>query len=62
MATVEIGEEKAQSKIDIKDREVILELELKKGRYDMITTFQPPKDSVGHPTWGANYVHVSYLD
>lgn len=62
MAMVEIGGEKVQSEIGIGDQEAILELELKKGRYDMITTFQPPKDSVGHPNWGANYVHVSYLD
>ncbi|MEQ6120694.1 sulfatase-like hydrolase/transferase [Reichenbachiella sp. MALMAid0571] len=61
-AIVEVGDVKAQSDIDVTDSEAILELELKKGRYDMITTFQPPRDSIDHPDWGANYVHVSYIN
>jgi arylsulfatase A-like enzyme len=62
VAMIDVGDIRTQLEIDVKDSEAILELELKKGRYDMITTFQPPKDSVGHPNWRANYVHVSYLN
>ncbi len=61
VAMVEVGHEKKETNIDIKARKSMIDLLLKKGTYDMTTTFIPPKDSVGRPTWGANYVHVSYL-
>lgn len=61
-ASIEIGDIKTETNIEVDDSEAVLEVNLKKGRYDMISTFYPPKDSAGHKTWGANYVHVKYLN
>ncbi len=60
-AMVEIGSEKKKTNIDTKAHKAMIDLNLKKGTYDMMTSFIPPKDSLGQSVWGANYVHVSYL-
>lgn len=61
-ATVEIGEEKATKSIDINATNAVLEMKLKKGTYDMVTTFEHPADHDGNKEWGAYYVHVDYLE
>lgn len=59
-AIVEIGDLKKEVKIITEASEAILDLDLKKGTYDMMTTFKHPEDSKEQGSWGAYYVHVSY--
>ena len=58
-AIMEIGDEKKEVKIDVTATEAILELDLKKGTYDLMTTF---KDTDHQISWGAYYVHVGYIN
>jgi arylsulfatase A-like enzyme len=61
-ASIKIGESEAKVEIDKAASDAILVLELKKGTYDMITTFKDPEHTESKDGWGANYVHVSYLE
>ncbi len=61
-ASIKIGDVEAKVDIDKADSDAILYLELKKGSYDMITTFKDPEHTESKDGWGANFVHVSYLD
>jgi arylsulfatase A-like enzyme len=60
-AAVEVGEKKVEMSMGLDATNAVLEIELKKGEYDMQTIFSHPKDSVGLKDWGANYVYVDYL-
>ncbi len=60
-ATVEIGEEKTSNTIGIEATNAVIEMELKKGLYDMVTTFHRPTDFEGQKEWGSYYVYVDYL-
>ncbi|MBA7581962.1 hypothetical protein ES708_23879 [subsurface metagenome] len=60
-ATVEIGNKKVSKAIDINATNAIVEMQLKKGVFDMITTFQRPENFQGQKEWGAYYVYVDYL-
>ncbi len=60
-ATVEIGNKKVSKAIDNSATNAIVEMQLEKGTFDMITTFQPPANSEGQKEWGAYYVYVDYL-
>ena len=42
--------------------EAKITLELKKGTYDLKTIFSSSADINDLKEWGANFVHVSYLD
>ncbi len=61
-ASIEVGEAKASIEIDKAASDAVLVLDLKKGTYDMITTFKDPEHTESNNGWGANYVHVSYSD
>ena len=61
-ASIKIGESEAKVEIDKAASDAILVLELKKGTYDMITTFKDPEHTESKDGWGADYVHVSYLE
>lgn len=61
-ATLKIGKTTMEKQMNVEATNVVLEADLKKGTYDMTTIFVPPSDSVGHVAWGANYVHVSYIN
>lgn len=61
-ATLKIGETSVEKQMVTNATNVVLEAELKKGTYDMTTIFEPPLDSAGHVAWGANFVHVSYIN
>jgi len=58
---IEIGEIKEEGTIDVDAVEAVLELNLKKGIYDLKTTFKDSQDKENLDGWGANYVHVNYL-
>ncbi len=58
-AMIEIGDKKKEVAVDISASEAILELDLKKGTYDLVTTF---KDTTHQTDWGAYYVHVSHIN
>ncbi|MDN5204574.1 sulfatase-like hydrolase/transferase [Fulvivirgaceae bacterium BMA10] len=58
-ATVDIGDVKKEVQIDTQAHEAMIALDLKKGTYDLKTTFKQIDDQV---SWGAYYVHVSYLN
>lgn len=59
IATIDIGNVTTEKIIDTTANEAVMELNLKKGTYDMMTTF---KDTNGQIDWGAYYVYVSYLN
>jgi arylsulfatase A-like enzyme len=60
-ASVQIGEQKRSVSLDLTATHALLELSLKKGTFDMMTTFQHPVGHDGDPEWGAYYVYVDYL-
>ena len=61
IAIVEIGETNSEVVIDIEADKAVVEMNLKKGIYDMVTTFKDSNDQQNLDGWGANYVHVNYL-
>jgi arylsulfatase A-like enzyme len=60
-ATVEIGKEKGSKAIDIKATNAVIKMDLKKGMFDMITTFEHPPAHEGNKEWGAYYVYAEFL-
>lgn len=60
-AAIDIAGHRDSVQLDIKDTKAILELDLQKGIYDMITFFEQPDDQEGDTIWGAYYVYVDYL-
>ncbi|MEO1011564.1 MAG: sulfatase-like hydrolase/transferase [Bacteroidota bacterium] len=60
-ATVEIGGERATIPLDVKTTHAVLELNLEKGLYDMVTTFEHPASHEGNKEWGAYYVYVDFV-
>ena len=60
-AAVEIGNSQDQVSLDLFDKKAILEIDLKKGKYDLQTFFKD--DTIPHKdqNWGAYYVYVNYL-
>ena len=58
---IEIGEIKEEVTMNIDAVEAVLEMKLKKGIYDLQTTFKDSQDMENLDGWGANYVHVNYL-
>jgi len=61
-AAIEIGVSQSQTVLEFKDKKALLELDLKKGTYNMQTFFRDDKITDRDQTWGANYVYVNYLD
>jgi hypothetical protein len=59
-AYIKIGDAEASMEIEKTASEAVLVLDLKKGTYDMITTFKDPEHAESPDGWGANFVHVSY--
>lgn len=60
-AEVKIGDAQKKVAVHVSDTKAIIKMRLKKGVYDMRTTFTHPTDSVGMKDWGAYFVHVDYL-
>ncbi len=60
-AMVEVGHVKRRVPLKVLDTKATVKMTLKKGLYDMTTTFVHPVDSVGQKNWGANYVYVEYI-
>lgn len=60
-AMVEVGDVKGSVQLNVLDTKAIVNMTLRKGLYDMMTTFVPPADSMGQKKWGANYVYVKYV-
>jgi arylsulfatase A-like enzyme len=60
-ATVAIGKERADVVIERKATCAIVEIPLKKGEYDMKTTFIDRDDPTGKKEWGAYYVYVDFM-
>lgn len=60
-ATVEVGNKKVSKEIDFNDTNAVIEMKLKKGSYDMVTTFERPADFDGEKEWGAYFVYVDFL-
>ena len=58
---IEIGEIKEEVTMNIDAVKAVLEMKLKKGIYDLQTTFKDSQDKENLDGWGANYVHVNYL-
>lgn len=58
-AAIKIGRSKIEVELDLLDKKAILEMELKKGKYDLQTFFKD--DTSPHENWGAYYVYVNYL-
>ncbi len=61
-AAIEIGELSEETTISSDAYEAKITLELKKGTYDLKTIFSSSADINDLKEWGANFVHVSYLD
>jgi hypothetical protein len=59
-ASVKVGNESASELMDINATHAVLNLKLKKGLYDLETTFQHTEDQTGNKEWGAYYVYVDY--
>ena len=60
-ATIEVGNEIRSTPLERGATHAVLELKLKKGLFDLETTFQHPAEHVGYKEWGAYYVYVDYL-
>lgn len=56
---VEFGDTKKQINISAEANKAIMELDLKKGSYDLVTTFKNADNQKG---WGAYYAYISYTD
>jgi len=60
-ASVQVGDQLNSVPLDTLATHAVLQLPLKKGTFDMITTFQHPTDHEGNKEWGAYYVHVDFV-
>lgn len=60
-ASVQIGQQQTSVPLDPTATHALLELPLRKGTFDMVTTFQHAAGQEGNPVWGAYYVYVDYL-
>jgi len=60
-AAIQIGNPKVQTSLDPLDKKAILQMELKKGQYDLQTFFKDDSNPIEESNWGAYYVYVNYL-
>ncbi len=60
-AAIQIGDSKVQTNLNPLDKKATLEMDLKKGKYDMQTFFKDDTNPTEELNWGAYYVHVNYL-
>jgi arylsulfatase A-like enzyme len=61
-ATVQVGDVSQDLSIPIEANEAKITMELKKGTYDLKTIFSSSSNTNELNEWGANFVHVSYLN
>lgn len=60
-SSVRVGSTYVQKDMSPKADRAVMELNLKKGSYDLETAFQLPPESNQKESWGAYFVYVSYL-
>ena len=56
---IDIGNIKKQVNISTEANQVMMELDLKKGSYDLVTTFKNADNQNG---WGSYYAYITYID
>lgn len=61
-AAVSIGDHKSQVNLEMSDKKAVVEMNLKKGKYDMQTFFKDDTKPDEVKNWGAYYVYVDYLN
>lgn len=61
-AIVVIGDQKEKVNLDMSDKKAVVDMKLKRGKYDMTTFFKDDTEPGDVKVWGAYYVYVDYLD